>query len=259
VPWVDANGVSLRYELAGAGVPIVLFHELGGGAESWASVVPHLSRRFRTLAYDQRGAGLSEKTRDAFTYDTLVDDFAALVEAIGIEPPFHLMGVAAGATLALLVADRHPDWVRSLILGNPAVLTSPERVTYADMRGAAAEQQGMRAILPLTLGRSFPPETASDPIAYARYLGLYFANDARSFALAGQALARNTAASTLARVRARTLVLAGHEDAIRPSSESSAIAQAIANARFEVIEGGHFLHVGAPHAMLAAVDAFLAL
>jgi 3-oxoadipate enol-lactonase len=61
VPWIDANGVSIHYEVAGAGPTVVLLHEMGGTLDSWDGVAPELSRRYRTLRYDQRGAGLSEK------------------------------------------------------------------------------------------------------------------------------------------------------------------------------------------------------
>ncbi|HYP11823.1 MAG TPA: alpha/beta fold hydrolase [Xanthobacteraceae bacterium] len=59
--FVDANGVSLHYALAGAGRSVVLLHELGGTLNSWDGVVPRLAEHFRVLRYDQRGAGLSEK------------------------------------------------------------------------------------------------------------------------------------------------------------------------------------------------------
>ena len=64
MPFIDANGVSLHYELAGArGPSVVLLHELGGTLNSWDAVAPRLAARFRVLRYDQRGAGLSEKVR----------------------------------------------------------------------------------------------------------------------------------------------------------------------------------------------------
>jgi 3-oxoadipate enol-lactonase len=257
MPWVDANGISMRYERAGSGDPVVLFHELGGGTESWAAVALRLNGRFATLCYDQRGSGQSEKVRAPFTFDVLVDDFIALVDALAIAPPFHLVGIAAGAVLALLVAARRPDWARSLVLCNPAVATSAERTAYLDMRGAAAKEHGMRSVLPLTLGRSFPPQTADDADVYAGYLARYFANDAHCFALMGDALARNTAAEAVAGVRCRTLVLAGREDALRPAAESVALARAIPGAQCEVIAGGHFMHVASPGPLIAALDEFL--
>src|ERR1700686_920688 len=89
VPFIDANGVSLHYELAGTrGPAVVLIHELGGTLNSWDAVAPRLAGRFRVLRYDQRGSGLSEKVRQDFTNDMLVEDFEALVKAVHLDPPY---------------------------------------------------------------------------------------------------------------------------------------------------------------------------
>jgi len=76
VPFIDANGVSLHYALAGQqGPSVVLLHELGGTMNSWNKVAPRLATRYRVLRYDQRGSGLSEKVRQEFSNDVLVEDF----------------------------------------------------------------------------------------------------------------------------------------------------------------------------------------
>src|SRR5262249_25850795 len=67
VPWMDANGISIHFDLAGHGPSVVLLHEMGGTLDSWDGIVPALSERFRTLRYDQRGSGLSEKVRQPIT------------------------------------------------------------------------------------------------------------------------------------------------------------------------------------------------
>ena len=82
MPFIDANGVSLHYTIEGArGPAVVLMHELGGTLHSWDAVAPKLAARHRVLRYDQRGSGLSEKVRQDFTNDMLVDDFEALAKS----------------------------------------------------------------------------------------------------------------------------------------------------------------------------------
>jgi len=57
VPFIDANGVSLHFALAGQhGPSVVLLHELGGTMNSWNKVAPRLAARYRVLRYDQRGS-----------------------------------------------------------------------------------------------------------------------------------------------------------------------------------------------------------
>jgi pimeloyl-ACP methyl ester carboxylesterase len=60
VPFIEANGVGLRYELTGSAEhTIVLLHEMGGSLERWDEVAPALARERRVLCCDTRGAGLS--------------------------------------------------------------------------------------------------------------------------------------------------------------------------------------------------------
>ena len=80
VPWMDANGISIHYQLAGQGPSVVLLHEMGGTLDSWDGIVPALSERFRTLRYDQRGSGLTEKVRQPITTEMLVEDLAAVLQ-----------------------------------------------------------------------------------------------------------------------------------------------------------------------------------
>ena len=58
--FIEANGVSLRYDVQGSGPPLVLIHEMGGTMESWELVVPLLTAKRRVIRYDTRGAGFSE-------------------------------------------------------------------------------------------------------------------------------------------------------------------------------------------------------
>src|SRR3979409_911001 len=103
--FVDANGVGLRYALAGSGErTVVLIHEMGGSLESWDEVEPRLATARRVLRYDTRGAGLSEKVRGALSIDTMVDDLAALMDALAITGKVALAGVAVGGAIALHAA-----------------------------------------------------------------------------------------------------------------------------------------------------------
>ena len=95
MPWIEANGVSIHYELAGRGPSLVLLHEMGGTLDSWDGIFPALSERFRTLRYDQRGSGLSEKVRQPITTEILVEDLEAVLEASALPPPYHFVTVAA--------------------------------------------------------------------------------------------------------------------------------------------------------------------
>src|ERR1700716_1235493 len=92
VPWTDANGISIHFELAGNGPSVVLLHEMGGTLDSWNGIFPALSKRFRVLRYDQRGSGLTEKVRN-ITTEILVEDLEAMLQESALPPPYHFVTV----------------------------------------------------------------------------------------------------------------------------------------------------------------------
>lgn len=257
MPFIDANGVSLHYELAGArGPSVVLLHELGGTLHSWDAVAPRLAGRHRVLRYDQRGSGLSEKVRHEFTNDVLVDDFEALAEALALAPPYHFVTVAAAATQALRFLEKHPGEVGSLVLCNPAPGVDPSRAAVLDERAAFAMREGMRASLPTTLAISYP-ETLGERVAYEAYRGRYLANDPVGFGYGFRALARTNMLHMLPQVRCPTMVVAGRYDTVRPHAGTAELAKKIAGARFELIEAGHFMPTQGPGPLVALLEDFL--
>ena len=106
--WICVNNVSLRYELAGpTGAPVVLLiHEMGGTLDSWDECLPALQKEFRTLRYDQRGCGLSQKVSGALDIGEMVDDLVALLDALKLTAPVYVVGSALGAGIAAAFAAR---------------------------------------------------------------------------------------------------------------------------------------------------------
>jgi 3-oxoadipate enol-lactonase len=257
VTFIDANGVSLHYELAGTrGPAVVLMHELGGSLHSWDAAAPRLATRFRVLRYDQRGAGLSEKVRQEFSNETLVEDFAALAKGCGLAPPYHFITVAAAATQSLRFLEKHPGEVGALVLCNPAPGVDASRAAALDERAAFAMREGMRASLPTTLALSYPP-TLGERAAYEAYLGRYLANDPVGFGFAFRALARTNMLHMLPQIRCPAMVVAGRHDTVRPHAGSAEIAKKIPGARFELIEAGHFMPTQGPEPLVALLEDFL--
>jgi 3-oxoadipate enol-lactonase len=256
--WMDVNGASIRYELAGkAGPSVVLLHEMGGSLESWDEVIPVLSEKFRILRFDQRGSGQSEKVRQEFTNDLQVDDLEALLKAVGLAPPYHIVSVAASTTQALRFLERHPEQVAKLVFCNPAPGVDPSRAGALDERAAFAAKEGMRAALAVTLDKSYPPEMG-DRATYEAYRGRYLAQDPVCFGFMNRCLARTDMRHMLARIDRPTLVVAGRHDTVRPPAGTEELAGKIPGARFALIEAGHFMPTNNPKALTALLQDFFA-
>ena len=86
MPRVGVNGVSLYYEVAGHGPPLVLVHGFAGGLRTWDVQVKALARAWRVVTYDVRGHGTSEAPADpaAYSQPISVADLRALLEHLKI-------------------------------------------------------------------------------------------------------------------------------------------------------------------------------
>ncbi|MEA2989957.1 MAG: 3-oxoadipate enol-lactonase [Alphaproteobacteria bacterium] len=255
---MTVNGVSIHYQVAGQGGPVVvLLHEMGGTLDSWDAVAPGLAETFQVVRYDQRGAGLSEKVRKPFSNDDAVDDLEGVLKTLGLKPPYSFVCVAAASTQVLRFLERHPEQVKSIVLCNPAPGVDPSRAGALNERADLAEKEGMAGVMGITLDKSYPP-TLGEPAAYEAYRGRYLANDPVGFGLAHRMLARTNMLHMLPKVTVPTLVVAGKHDSVRPPAGTEELAKKIPGARFELIEeAGHFLPTTGPKTLLKLLNEFL--
>jgi pimeloyl-ACP methyl ester carboxylesterase len=119
---VSANDVQLYYEDSGSGEPLVLVHGSWDDHTDWAAVAPALAESFRVVTYDRRGHSRSERPASQGSRRQDEDDLAALIETLALAPA-HLVGNSFGAAIALGLATRRPDLVRS-VSGHEPPLTS---------------------------------------------------------------------------------------------------------------------------------------
>jgi pimeloyl-ACP methyl ester carboxylesterase len=106
---------------AGEGELLVLVH--GGWTDNttWGLVAGPLARSFRVVRYDRRGHSRSERGPGRTRRRRDEDDLAAIIEAHGREPA-HVLGTSYGAAIALALAGRRPELVRSVVAHEPALL-----------------------------------------------------------------------------------------------------------------------------------------
>jgi pimeloyl-ACP methyl ester carboxylesterase len=148
MPYAHANGVRLFYEETGAGEPLVLVHGSWSDHHNFDAAVPGLAEAFRVVAYDRRGHSRSERPAVPATRAGQEDELAALIEALDLGPT-HVVGTSFGAAIALGLATRRPDLVRTLVAHEPALpaldavaMRVQERIAAAVDRVARGDAEG---------------------------------------------------------------------------------------------------------------------
>ncbi len=252
--WVHTDAVALRYRLRpGDGPKLVLLHEMGGCLESWDAVIAYLPPDYHCLAYDTRGAGLSEKPTGPLTIAALSGDLLALLDALGITEPVALAGCAVGAATAIRFAADHPERVSRLILFAPATGIAPEqRAALAAMADAIA-RDGMRARIALRFDHSYAERYFIGRDDREAVRGRLLQNDPQAYAATCRMLCELDLAPALARIAAPTLVVAGAHDGTRPRALVEPVAAAIPGARFREIASGHVMPILTPGLVADAI------
>ena len=247
MPWIEANGASLRYELsATAARTIVLVHEAGGCLESYAEAQSLLVRDFRVLRYDQRGFGFSEKARE-LTFEGVVADLGALLDALDIRTPVCLAGCAMGADFAAGFAARHPARVEKLVLASPLAGSNAGRSAGSIERAAQVEREGVRSAMAASHERSYPEILrASDPERFRRYQARWVCYTPASFGAQARMMSAVDLTADYVRIRAPALVIGARHDGLRPAAMAQQVANTIPGARYVLADTGHFMNVQTP-------------
>lgn len=222
--------IQLYYTESGMGFPLILLHGNGEDGSYFSRQIPEFARRWRVIAPDTRGHGRSPRGTAPFTIAQFARDLADFLDELNIEKA-HLLGFSDGANIALAFALAHPGRVEKLILcgGN------------LDPRGVRRSVQ-----LPIEAGyklASLFVHTSARARGQAELLGL-MVNEP------------HVAASELAALKIRTLVIAGTRDMIR-REHTELIARSLPNARLMLIPGDHFIAAKNADAFNCAVKDFL--
>lgn len=118
----NLGGVAMHYYRAGRrGSPVVLIHGLGSSAETWAALIPLLSKEFLVYAPDLPGFGRTPLAPEGTNINTHVLYLKRFVDALGY-PRVTLVGNSLGGWIATRFAVSHPERVEQLYLLNSAGL-----------------------------------------------------------------------------------------------------------------------------------------
>jgi pimeloyl-ACP methyl ester carboxylesterase len=115
MPHVTTNGIQMFYEERGSGEPLICIMGVTAPGGVWDAHAAEWSKHFRCILGDNRGVGLTDKPEGPYTTAMMADDYAGLMDQLGIKQA-RVVGCSLGSVVAQQLALRHPEKVKSMIL-----------------------------------------------------------------------------------------------------------------------------------------------
>ncbi len=248
------TSTGLFYEASGKGEPVVLIHGFSLDRRMWEPQMHALQDQFRVIRYDLRGHGRSAAPTVPYTG---FGDLRVLLDTLGITRAT-LVGLSAGAELAINFAIAHPERVARLVLAAPGLggYTPPpmpwfqpvaDALTAGDVEGAA------RRWAETPIMRLYTNIAATDTVTsmVMDNAGLW------TFRRTEQPLSP-PAIGRLGEITCPVLVIVGNRDLPHIQDIARVLDEQIAGATLMTIPGaGHLVNLDTPAAFNEAVLAFL--
>ncbi|MDF2083759.1 alpha/beta hydrolase [Bacillus hominis] len=100
MPMLNVDGSSLYYTVKGKGAPIIFIHPPVLTCVNFEYQIEELSQKFKVIAFDIRGHGRSQYSRQPISYPLIVEDIRRLLDHLGVKKAF-ICGYSTGSSVAL--------------------------------------------------------------------------------------------------------------------------------------------------------------
>lgn len=244
MPSADHPSGPLFHEDSGAGIPVILLHELGGNARDWDEQARELSTHRRVVVPELRGHGrTAPPPEEAYSPFQHASDIHDLIEHLGLKAPW-VVGLSLGGLVALALALEHPEELRGIVLVSTTAHVDRYTREVETRWMQVFREEGVEAYLNRLLQDVFYPDWLLDHLDEADR----FREDQRHRRLAG--IAPSAAGSfswdvrgQIARIRLPTLVVHGMDDRVVDPTSARILRQTILGSEMKLYANtGHLLH-----------------
>ncbi|MDY7229352.1 alpha/beta fold hydrolase [Hyalangium rubrum] len=257
MPTLSLDGLSLHFEEAGEGTPVLLLHGLGSSGRDWEFVAPRLAAHHRVIVPDTRGHGRSDKPAGAYGVPLFARDIAALCDRLGLAR-VHVVGLSMGGMIGFQLSVDRPELVRSLVIVNsgPEVVARTLRMKLSfATRLALLKLLGPKSLAKVLAPKLFPkPEQEELRRRVVEGIG---ANDPDAYLRATRGLVGWSVRERLKDVSCPVLVLSSERD-YTPLATKKAYVALMRDARLqELKDSGHAAPLDQPEQVAEAAKGFL--
>lgn len=210
--YIECNSANIYYEIHGKGETILFLHGNGEDLTYFKPQIDCFKDKFKLVLMDSRGHGKSSFGNEGLTLDLMCDDVFCVLDKLNLDK-VNILGFSDGGNIALKMALKNQSKIKTLTLMGanlkPEDIVDEEQVLIKDEYKEAIDEKSKK-ILELMI---------NEP---------------------------NIDACELNKIKVKTLVIAGENDAIKEECTRK-IASSIKNSKLEIIKGGnHFLSSNMP-------------
>lgn len=270
MPEVDLGEVTIHYDVAGSGPPVVLVPGCGQPAVAWQlGLAPALvGAGYQVVTFDNRGVAPSSSPPPPYSVAQMAGDTLGLLDHLGLTRPVAMVGHSMGGWITETVAAEHPERLSAAVLmGSANRPTAWEKAITTVERDLARADHDLPPLFYATeTMRYLPPHDLQDDGVVEGWLALI--GDAEPWAQPGRlgqyeaALAWSTdpvRGAAWPHIAVPCLVLAFEHDIDSPPARAREAAAAIPGASYvEIARAGHLGIVTHVEEVSAAVIDFLA-
>ncbi len=225
----------IAVEADGEGDAVVCLHGLGGTSNNWTPVMAALDRH-RAIRIDLPGSGRSHRVEGPLSIAAYVEAVLSVCERLGVER-FHLVAHSLGTIVALHLALREPQRVRSMVLFGPLLCPPDGARSAIRARAEKARSEGvagMAAIADAIVNGATSADTRrSRPLAVAMVRESLMRQDPEGYARSCEALA-DAQAVAVNEITAATLLITGEDDTVAPPQSVRAMQERLRGSRLVV-------------------------
>jgi pimeloyl-ACP methyl ester carboxylesterase len=263
MPHISSNGVNSYYEEHGSGEPLVLIMGFTVSSVGWHWNIPAFAQDFRTIVFDNRGVGQSDKPDAPYSMQMFAEDTAGLLDGLGVDKA-HVFGISMGGMIAQEFALRYPERVKTLILGctncggenavlskDPDVLNVLNNIESVDVQQAALAMTKV-AVTPWFMQKHM------DILLQMNQMSLQHPTPKHGMVRQMQSIQGHDTYARLPLISIPTLVVTGKEDGLVPPENSITLATRIPNADLALLSNAsHLFNIELPEATAEVVKGFI--
>lgn len=260
MPTLKINGANIYYEIHGQGPETMLLsHGLLWSGKMFQRQVDYFKARYKCVIYDHRGQGRSEVTKEGYDMDSLYEDAVKIIEELNLGP-CHMLGLSMGGFVAMRVALRRPEYLKSLILLETSAEPEPNKFKYSLLNfvvsifGVSAV---VNKVMPIMFGKTFLNDPARKDEVHQWKTQLISNKKSIVKAVKG-VINREGVLDELSNVQIPTLVIVGDEDVATVTEKAKNIKLKIPQSRLAIIKGaGHSSTIEEPRQVIDTIEVFL--